>query len=418
MCTMKALSLLVLILIYMGRDAHAFQSPDVMVDSKINHDWSTILVSRVRKLLSNFKMSDPFHYVSNEIYVFDQMSLESLIPDHSRNLLLDLNRISGLDIVQGHPKVELQGFFYEVKNLKADVMTGKEDTDALNLTATLNASEFYFSTDKLSVSVIVKAGDKSISLVRIDVIAPSISAKAHDLINFTANLRVFNAKNDGNDVHKFEILSTDFSKFLTQLNSHPENIDFEYDRLDIKCSQLKIGPKTIKVNLDEVKAYIEANREGLKGLLLAKAAAKMAQDLPEAVHKLADKIVLPKNRWINAKAIKVHTRIDQFKNPQGHGNFGVHLPLNFCSHTHFDTYGDACLEKNPGNKIKSRITMAMHSASVKNIQTMIENGQANIVASISEDLFTKLLNTTYEAGTWNNFLKKAKVFLGPIPIAI
>ena len=40
--------------------AETFNSPDILVDSKLDYDWSRVLVSKFRLLLKNYKMTDPF----------------------------------------------------------------------------------------------------------------------------------------------------------------------------------------------------------------------------------------------------------------------------------------------------------------------------------------------------------------------
>ena len=52
------------------------------------------------------------------------------------------------------------------------------------------------------------------------------------------------------------------------------------------------------------------------------------------------------------------------------------------------------------------------------MRSLIDQGNANIVVSISEDYVNKVLIATYDAGLWNDMLKKSGVMLGPNKVFI
>jgi hypothetical protein len=60
----------------------------------------------------------------------------------------------------------------------------------------------------------------------------------------------------------------------------------------------------------------------------------------------------------------------------------------------------------------SRIDKDQHHESLEKMKTIIDKGDGNLVASISEDYVNKLLVTTYDAGLWKKTLDEAEVELG------
>ena len=39
--------------------AQTFKSPDIVIDSKLDYDWSQVLVTKFRTLIKNYNMTDP-----------------------------------------------------------------------------------------------------------------------------------------------------------------------------------------------------------------------------------------------------------------------------------------------------------------------------------------------------------------------
>lgn len=410
---MKRLAFVIILVLLGYAKVYGAETPDIIVSSKINENWSNILITKLKKLLRNYKIIDPLSQSSSETYIFDNMLLDKILPESSKSMLHDLRNISGLDILNAKPKVSMEGFLYEVKGLRINVLTGEETTRDLKFMAQLSAPNFVFLSDRLTLSLEATASGKKISVASIDIVNPSIRASAEDLIDFNAQLRVYDGKKDGRDVHKFEIIDADLDRLAENLQSSSDNIELNYDDVVIRSSQLKIGNKILSLDIDEIKSFIEANREGIKGLLLAQASKKLTSGLPESIKKLADKINLNKDHWINAKSIKIHTRLDKFSNPMNSGNASLAIPLNFCTHENFKKMGEQCLTSGDTNKVKSRIIPEMEAASVKRIQAALKKDDAHLVASISEDFFTKLLKGTHEAGLWDSILSKGSIFFGP-----
>jgi hypothetical protein len=66
----------------------------------------------------------------------------------------------------------------------------------------------------------------------------------------------------------------------------------------------------------------------------------------------------------------------------------------------------------------SKINLKSHEESLKVMKDLMQQGEANFVASISEDYVNKLLITTFDAGLWNQTLNEAGIKLGPGKVAM
>ena len=100
--------------------AKAFKSPDILVDSKLDFDWSGVLISKARKLLDNYKMADPFKSKIAAPIVVNESTLNKFLPDSSLELVNDLGRMIGMDILKGKTKITLTGLAYDIKGFKTD----------------------------------------------------------------------------------------------------------------------------------------------------------------------------------------------------------------------------------------------------------------------------------------------------------
>ncbi|MFL5809893.1 MAG: hypothetical protein ACJ749_10260, partial [Flavisolibacter sp.] len=119
---MKKLTGLLLGTLIAGQvSAESFKSPDILIDSKLDYDWSLILVKKFRTLLKNYKMQDPFVGGFVEPIMLNEAEVGSMLPADSKDLIRDFGNAVGLSIVNGQTKVWMHGFSYDVKGFKTDL---------------------------------------------------------------------------------------------------------------------------------------------------------------------------------------------------------------------------------------------------------------------------------------------------------
>src|SRR5690606_3004391 len=93
--------------------AWAFKTPDILVDSKLDYNWSSFLVSRFRILATNYGHRDPFKASFPGSIIVTEEEVGEFLNDDSLSLLTDLGNVIGLNLVDGETKVQVHGFSYD-----------------------------------------------------------------------------------------------------------------------------------------------------------------------------------------------------------------------------------------------------------------------------------------------------------------
>src|SRR5687767_6952519 len=88
------------------------KAPDIIIDSKLDYDWSGFLINRVRKLLRNNGVPDPFTMKITEPITVTDSVIESYLDADTKALLANLGNLLGLNLIQGKTKVVIHGVDY------------------------------------------------------------------------------------------------------------------------------------------------------------------------------------------------------------------------------------------------------------------------------------------------------------------
>lgn len=398
-------------LLITGAMADEFKSPDILVNSKLDYNWSGILINRFRVLLKNYRIDDPFKAQFTEPLVITEDKVKNYLSAESLSMVNDFSNVIGLEIADSKTKVEMAGFAYEIKDFTTDLKSSAEMKDGLILASDVSASELALSAEKVtfSINIPVRGTNKSTPILKVDVIRPKISAREHELIKFFTKIKI----QDQKDSYKFNILKADFNNMAQNLLINPQHVDFSYEGLVIPNVSIKIGSKTITFSSQKIENFMRTRHEALKGIILAQLASTLTDGTAHAAFKVLDKVTLPKEHWFESEIIKSQVSISQFASTLGENHLEVKMPSDFCTMKKFKLLKEKCLGSKDTLTSDSRIDAKLHEKSLTNMKDLMDVGDANLVASVSEDYLNKLLVTTYDAGLWKDALVQAGVELGP-----
>lgn len=396
------------ILVIGQAQAQNFKSPDIMIDSKLDYNWSSVLFTKFRQLLENFKMTDPFVGRFPENKLMNESKIGDLLPVTSRELINDLGNAVGLEFIKGETKVWIEGLAYDVKGFQTNVKANNVLADGIVIGTDFVASEVNMAADKITFSLTIPGRNNS-PVFSVQVIHPFIRAKEENLINFFAKIKV----QDQKDHYKLSILDANFDKMADHMVSRPQDIDLNYEKIIIPKVSVKVGNKTINFSQEKIENYLRQNHEGLKGILLAQVADTLRSNTSHAALKVLEQYKLNKEYWIATAALQTQFEIESFNSSPNGDNIQINMPGDFCTKEKFKQMKDRCIQSKITQTAPSRITKKFHTDSIKIMKTMMEEGNGNLVASISEDYLNKLLVTTYDAGYWKTALDEAGVDLGP-----
>jgi hypothetical protein len=388
--------------------AQTFKSPDIVIDSKLDYDWSQVLVTKFRTLIKNYNMTDPFSGNFPGNITLNESKLGSLLPEESKGLIRDFGNVIGLHFLETDTKVVMKDFRYDVKGFKTDIQANEKLLDGLSIGTNFSASEITLNAEKLTLSLIVPGVNHS-PVFNVDVIKPSIKASEEKLINFFAQIKITDYK----DHFKLQILKANFDKMSDRLMANTKDLALDYEKIIVPKVSVKIGSKTVNFSPDKIQKLIRDNHQAIKGLLLSQAADILRSNTTAAAFKVLEQYKLNKEYWIATSALESQFKIENFGTSGEGDNIEVNMPGDFCTIEKFGLHKKECVTKKVTQIAPTRLTSRIHQESILEMKSLMTDGDANIVASISEDYVNKLLVTTYDAGLWKESLDEAGVELGP-----
>jgi hypothetical protein len=394
--------------------AAPFHSPDIMIVSKLNADWSTVLVRKVKNLLSNFGIQDPFKNSYSGSLVVNQSTIGAILPASSRNLTRDFGVVLGLDVLQAKTEVSLHGFSYEVKDFKIDVKKAQQTGDGLDLETTFAASELNIQAGKITLALVIPTRNGTTApVVNIDIIKPVLTAKDDRIINFLAKFKI----QEHADYLNFKIKEVNFDQMISEIAATHPKMNLDYERIDIPKVSVRIGTKQVNFSPEKIRAYLRKNHQALEGFLLVQMAQKLKQKTSDAVFKLVESYKVNKKYWLPTPKVKAQLGIDHITSFPGRNEIVAELLGDFCTVANFELYKEECLKKKVTQVAKSRLTSELHQQSVTVIQNLMDAGPS-LIMSISEDYLNNLIATTIDAEMWKEALSDAEIELGPKKVSL
>jgi hypothetical protein len=410
---MKKILLLSLTLLTLTASAKPFQSPDIVVVTKLDKDWSSFLVSKVRRLLRNFNILDPFLYNYDGSLTVSDTTLGTDLPTASRSVINDFGNILGLDIFNTKTKVSLHGFQYEVKGFKTDLKAIENDGGNFKAKMNFSASEIYVEAGKISLDVVIPTQDgRTTPVITIDIVKPVIRSSNENLVNFFAQLQIIDAGTQMN--LKIDELNLDQ---LTK-NLIASSISIDYERINIPRISVRIGNRTVNFDPRKIQNYLRRNHEGIKGFILSQTAKILKRGVSDALLALVQRYKVDKKFWLPTPSVRSQLEITKFTGFPNSNDLVINLMGDFCTISGYDIYKDGCVFKKLTGTAPSRLTPGLHNQSMQILHDFMLRGEADMMASASEDYLNKHLAGTIDAGLWKEALDTSGIKLGPNKITL
>ncbi len=393
--------------------AQSFTSPDVLIDTKLDADWSGILVTKIRRLMKNLKKPDPFRQKFIDPIIVSEAKVNDYMTPETRELLSELGKMLEMDILNAKTQVTIHGLRYNIRGFKTELSATENKVEGLSIGSDFSASKIMVTADKVTLALIMP-GKNALPVINIEVTKPLLMAAEDKLINFFAKIQIKNNK----DAFNLFLEEADFSRMAEGLIQRQDAVVLDFESIIVPKVSIKIGNKEIKFDPKKIEALINSKKAGIKGLLVAEVSSLLINGTGEDLLKSLDKVVIPKNHWIDSDSIFSQLKIDSFENEENGHIVEVKMSGDFCPHDLYLAQGERCLDNKITRPIKSRITQENHKDSLDTMRNAIHDGEANIIVSISEDYVNKALIATYDAGLWNSLLKDAGLMMGPNKVFI
>lgn len=393
--------------------AIAFSSPDIIIESKLDYDWSSILVKKFRTMMKNFNLNDPFlaHFPGE--MVINEAQISSMLHEDSKELFRTFGDAVGLNILNAHTKVRMSGFSYEVKGFKTNLSAASVASSSVELNLDVSASEVSLNAQKVSLGLVIPGRHNS-PVFNVDIINPFIRAEGEELISFFTRLKV----NEKAEAFKLQITEASFNRMARNIMDNPEQISFNYERIVIPQVSLRIGNRTVNFSPEKIEKLIRDNHAAIKGILIAQAVSTLQSNTHEAAFKALEQYNINKDYWILTEDITSKFRMEKVSSSSNKDDIQITLNGDFCEVKSFGLLSGGCVQNKKTQTGASRITRQKYQNSLSEIHDLKEREGADLIASVSEDYVNKLLVATYDAGLWEEGLKAGGVELGPNMMAI
>jgi hypothetical protein len=331
----------------------------------------------------------------------------TFLPASSRAIVRDFGNVLGLDFFNAKTKVSLHGFEYEVKGFKTDLKALENNGGDFRAKIALSASEIYVEAGKISLDVAIPAQDgRSTPVISIDLIKPVIRANNDSLVKLLTSIQILEGEKLG-----LKIDDLNLDEMARNLVS--SNVELDYETIHIPKISVRIGTKLINFDPDKIRAYLRKNHEGIKGFILAQTARALKSGVSGAYLALAEKLQVERKYWLPTPFIRSQIKINDVTGFKTSNDFVVDLLGDFCTVAAYDSMKDDCVNRKVTQTAPSRLTPQLHEQSLQILRDFMARGEADMMASASEDYLNKLLAGTIDAGLWKDGLDKAGIKLGP-----
>jgi hypothetical protein len=393
--------------------AQSFMAPDILVETRLDSDWSGLLVNKIRRLMKNFGQQDPFTQRFEQPILVSEAKVGDYLNPSAKELLKDLSRMLKMDFLNAQTQVTIHGLRYDVRGFKTEFNATEDKIEGLSVSSNFSASKIMVSADKVTLSLLIP-GKNSLPFINIEIMKPVITAAEEKLINFIAKIQLRNT----NETFKLLLEDSDFTSMVSSLVGSSGSIKLDFQSIVVPNVSIKIGHQQVKFDPKKIEDLIRSKKDGIKGLLIGQVSSLLNGGMGGDMLKAMNNIEFAKEYWIDSSTIQSQLKIDSFTSPDIANLVEVQMSGDFCPPALYQTVGKKCIHNKVTQPIASRITKKVHANSLQTMRSLIDQGNANIVVSISEDYVNKVLIATYDAGLWNDMLKKSGVMLGPNKVFI
>ena len=412
---MKSLALILTLIFASSAMATVMQNtPDIVIDSKLDFNWSDMLVQKIRRLLVNKGHADPFrNKVETEIVIVDSVASQLVAPG-SRALLNDLGQMIGVKLLNARSRIVVKNFSYEIGSITTDLKTTRKTNKGLIIDGDFSAGEIKVISDEISLILeIPTASGGQMPLVEVKIKKPFFLTEGQNHLTVAASVQLVEGKDD----IRFKVLQSDFAKIADLLATRPNSIEMGFADLEIPRISVRIGSKTVVIEPEKVKNFIAAREDQLKSLLIDQLRVKLQEGAAAPIVKVLEEVVIPREHWLSTNSVSSQFTIGKISSGRFDKNLEVSLPADFCTNSRFKSFNKNCVNLKETKTPSSLITLEDHQNSMDAIKDSL-SGDVNLVASISEDYLNKLLGATFDAGLYTEMLAEADAALGPRKVFI
>ncbi|MBI2604836.1 MAG: hypothetical protein HYW49_02025 [Deltaproteobacteria bacterium] len=382
--------------------------PDILLQAKHDADLNAFIVERLRTLLKNNSVSDPFN---SEILGMSSVSHEILrdkLDADTKQLLVGIGNIFRIDMKRSRFNYAIDGIRYRIGRIVPQVCPLKGPA-GYEASADLSFYDIEVSSKEVVITLRVAplSGEAPFELVRARIVNPKVVVKKDAALSFSSKIEV-----KTEEKLKFHQKDSTFADLRDFLKYNPDAVDLTYDDIVIPPIVVQAGVRRTEIESTKLKAFLLTQGESIKRALLRFFADRLTEDLGDAFLNLILQTPVRNDLWISSSIYSGYQvkRIEAVDGVQT----AMHISGDFCSPQEYTTEGAACSSHqfDPGQV--RRISERDYAESRLIVDAELLNGDFNLIASVSEHYLNRLLAKTVELKFWDESLAAAGLTLGPM----
>lgn len=384
--------------------------PDIILASRLDLSWSEMLISKLRRYVMNMNLGDPLGARVEQDIEIGEIRANDVLAPSSRRLVADIGSMMGLKLIDAHSKIVIKNIEYKLDKVTTDLMPINRDSDGQVFDGLFAAKGVQIFADSIKLIMeIPTAGRRRLPLVEVTINRPFIRSSPRLAIVAKAQVKVLEEARE----LSFKILNSSFESLAEIMRKNPNDFELGYESIDIPQVSISIGSRRMNIDPDKVRAAIAAREELLKDLLIEQLRGQLKSGIAQKALDLVQTVKIPNEYWITVDKMQMKLKVARIAGSQGSKNVILRVQSDFCTLVSFDQNQEECLNKKTTQPAASVTTPEKLRKSIEEVRGTLTRGDANMVASISEDYINKLVSTTVDAGYFDQKMLEAGASFGP-----
>ena len=403
---------LILFLTLLCSFAHA-ANPDILVYSRTTTKWNVFLLDKFQVFMKNLNLNvDPYMYYHDQDINYDESSINDFVSSDVSLFIADIEKASGLSILNLHPELTLSGFGYSIEKILPTIEPS-EVRGNVQLSSNIKLEGIGAFAKELKLSFLISSlvEHEKISALDVSIINPKIIIRDSDKLSFDLDLLL----EEGNNETKLRFTKANFDEITNALNDNENLIDIVYDSVQIPDVELNLMGRNITVNSNKVREIIEMNKQKIKKLFVGQIKTLFEKNGALEVLKHFDGTSFKNDRWIlptSDSVFPMYLGVKDYSVPFK-DVVQVELGGDFCTTINYERHQADCVNNRVTIPAKPITTKAQRVYSAQDVEDSFKDDKdIMLVASISEDYINKALATTVDFGLWDPMLEQVGLKLG------
>jgi hypothetical protein len=384
--------------------------PDILIQTKMDAEWSEYLIQKVRTFFKNNDEGDIFKYDLQEPISTSFKPLEGNTDPLITKILEAVKKLFNIQASEAQVIITINGLSYQMEKLSTKMIPISKPGDELLSQTTIGIGDLNLSTPQITFDIQIP-NQKG-------VFKSFFSFKVNDLLVQSAlkekieiDSQILFKHNEQNN-YNFKFINSNFAAFENKLSANTdlfiinEKVTFDFPEVKIQ-----VGDRVALFPAKKINNFIKEQLPQIKKILMKQFVGILKDGNGSQMLKLLETAQFDREYWEDLELMSMFSFDHITNNDKGH--VIVEMSSDYCTKTEFEFSGKDCYLRDfkkdvirPGNEVRI-------AKSVQIMDELLLKEHGNIVISASEEYITRILIKTFDAGFWDESFKDLPVALGP-----